>query len=96
MPIYEFGTLEEWQTFIDQATAAGIRPTIRDGFRVELPMEFSAEGVQASEESTTESDASEEPARNASRDEWADYARSKGLDPGDMSRGDIITLIEGK
>lgn len=35
------------------------------------------------------------PARNASRDTWADYAKALGLDPTDKSRDDIIKMVEG-
>lgn len=35
-----------------------------------------------------------EPSGNASRGEWAKYAESLGIDPGDMKRDEIIAAVE--
>lgn len=36
------------------------------------------------------------PSGNASRGEWAKYAESLGIDPGDMKRDDIIEAVSKK
>lgn len=67
----------------------------------ETRAEEAAEAVEAYERNLAEGAQDQvnppaAPARNASRDQWVDYANALGLDPGDKSRDDIIKMTEGR
>lgn len=89
MTIYKFETIEEFYNFVNEVTAAGVRPKLRDGFRVEVPDDYSPEGKPEVEEPP------KPPSTSADKGEWEAYAREQGYDPSDKTKAEIIKMVEG-
>lgn len=56
------------------------------------PVRAASAGERATEpEDQSASESIKAPAKTASRGDWATYAESLGIDPGDMTRAELIT-----
>lgn len=74
-------------------TYMGVTVHVADEVAASLPSEFVFDGVEHDIEQVNEADGVQRPAASASRGDWAKYAESVGIDPGEMTKAELQAAV---